>query len=186
MIEQIRANKKAQLVIGLLIGVLFGFFFQRGGLTEYDVITGQLLLEDFTVVKIMLSASVTGMLLVHLTRPLGWVRLHPKPGSIGSSLIGGLIFGVAFAVLGLCPGTAAGAVGQGALDALIGGVPGMLLGSWLFATFYPNLLKPVLMLGDFGPVTLPEVLKVDNVWVVVVPAAILLAGLLAVLEVAGL
>jgi hypothetical protein len=186
MLGQIRANKKAQWVIGLLIGVLYGFFFQRGGLTEYDVITGQLLLEDFTVVKIMLSASVTGMLLVHLTRRFGWVRLHPKPGSIGSSLIGGLIFGVAFAVLGLCPGTAAGAIGQGSLDALIGGVPGMLLGSWLFATFYPKLQKPVLMLGDFGAVTLPEVLKVKNVWLVVLPAAVVLIGVLAALEASGL
>jgi hypothetical protein len=186
MLQNIRQSKRGQLFIGLLIGVLLGFLFQRGGLTEYDVITGQLLLEDFTVVKVMLSASVTGMLLVHLTRGLGWVRLHPKPGSLGSSLVGGLIFGVAFAVLGLCPGTAAGAVGQGALDVLVGGVPGMLLGSWLFATFYPRLQKLLLTLGDFGPVTLPEVLKVKNVWVVVLPAAILLVGLLAVLEVAGL
>ena len=186
MLQKIRTNKKAQLAIGLLFGILYGFFFQRGGLTEYDVITGQLLLEDFTVVKIMLSASVTGMLLVHLTRRLGWVRLHPKPGSIGSSLIGGLIFGVAFATLGLCPGTAAGAIGQGALDALIGGVPGMLLGSWLFATFYPKLQKPVLMLGDFGAVTLPEVLKVKNVWWVVLPAAVVLIGILAALEAFGL
>jgi hypothetical protein len=185
MLQNVRRNARVQLFIGLLIGILLGFFLQRGGLTEYDVITGQLLLEDFTVVKIMLSASVTGMLLVHLTRPLGWVRFHPKPGSIGSSLVGGLIFGVAFAVLGLCPGTAAGAVGQGALDALIGGVPGMLLGSWLFATFYPKLQKPVLMLGDFGAVTLPEVLKVKSVWVVVLPAAILIGGLLALLEVVG-
>jgi hypothetical protein len=134
----------------------------------------------------MLSASVTGMLLVHLTRRFGWVRLHPKPGSIGSSLIGGLIFGIAFATLGLCPGTAVGAIGQGALDALIGGMPGMLLGSWLFATFYPKLQKPVLMLGDFGAVTLPEVLKVKNVWSVVLPAAVILIGFLAALEVFGL
>jgi hypothetical protein len=185
-LQVIRQAKRVQLLIGLLIGVLLGFFFQRGGLTEYDVITGQLLLQDFTVIKIMLSASVTGMLLVHLTRGFGWVRLHPKPGSIGSSLVGGLIFGVAFAVLGLCPGTAAGAVGQGALDALIGGMPGILLGSWLFATFYPRLHKPVLTLGDLGAATLPEVLKAKNVWVVVLPAAILLVGLLAVLEGVGL
>jgi len=49
-------------MIGLFIGILFGFLLQKGGVTKYDVIIGQLLLTDFTVVKIMLSAVITGML----------------------------------------------------------------------------------------------------------------------------
>ena len=185
MLQRIRKNKTAQLVIGLLIGILFGFLLQRGGVGEYDVILGQLLLTDFSVLKIMLTAVVVGMLLVYGSKSLGWVRLHPKPGSVGTSVVGGLIFGVAFAVLGLCPGTAATAMGQGSLDALVAGVPGMLFGSWLFATFYPKLQKPVLTKVDFGNGTLPEALKV-NVWVVVIPAVILIVGFLVVLESAGL
>jgi len=98
---------------------------------------------------------------------------------------GGLIFGVAFALLGLCPGTAAGAIGQGSLDALVGGVPGMLLGAWLFATWYPKLQKPVLGVIDFGTQTLWERWKV-NPWAVVIPAAVLIVGLLATLEFFGL
>ena len=127
------ADKKVQLTIGLAIGVLFGFLLQKGGVTDYDVIIGQLLLTDFIVLKVMLSAVVTGTLGVHLLRSLGLVRLHPKPGSVGTSIGGGLIFGVGFAVLGYCPGTVAGAVGQGFLDALFGGVAGTLLGTGLFA-----------------------------------------------------
>jgi hypothetical protein len=168
-----------------LIGILFGFFLQRGGVGEYQVILGQLLLSDFTVLKIMLTAVVVGMLLVYATKGLGWVRLHPKPGSVGTSVVGGLIFGVAFAVLGLCPGTAAAAVGQGSLDALVAGVPGMLLGAWLFATFYPKLQKPVLTKVDFGNGTLPEALKV-NAWVVIVPAVILIVGAMVLMARAGL
>jgi len=185
MLSRIRANKRLQLALGLLMGIVFGFLLQRGGATEYDVIIGQLLLTDFTVVKIMLSAVVTGMIGVYAMRSLGWVQLHPKPGSVGMSVVGGLIFGVGFAVLGYCPGTAAGAVGQGRMDALVGGVVGMLVGSGLFAALYPRLQKPVLLKGDFGQVTLPEVLKV-NAWVVVIPTAIVLAGVLVALELAGL
>jgi hypothetical protein len=133
----------------------------------------------------MFTAIVVGMLLFYVSRSLGWVRLHPKPGSIGSSLVGGLIFGVAFALLGLCPGTAAGAIGQGSLDALVAGVPGMILGSWLFAVWYPKLQKPVLSKIDFGTQTLWERWGV-NPWVVVVPAAVLIVGLLAALELFGL
>jgi hypothetical protein len=185
MLQRIRENDKGQLVIGLSIGFLFGFLLQRGSVTEYDVIIGQLLLTDFTVIKVMLSAVIVGMVLVYASRSLGWVRLHPKPGSVGTSVVGGLIFGVAFAVLGYCPGTAAGAVGQGSLDALFGGVIGMLIGSWLFATAYPKLQELVLTKVDFGPVTLPQVLRVEA-WVVVIPAAIVLTGLLVLLEVVGL
>ena len=185
MLQNIRSNKRAQLFVGLGLGIFFGFFLQRSGVTDYDVILNQLLLTDFTVVKVMLTAIITGMLGVHLMRTLGWVRLHPKPGSVGKSVIGSLIFGVAFAVLGYCPGTIIGGVAQGALDALVGGLTGVLLGSWLFAVFYPKLEKPVLLKGDFGEVTLPQLLKV-NAWVVVIPAAILLVAVLFVLESAGL
>jgi hypothetical protein len=168
MLTKLHGKNKVQLIIGLLIGIAFGFLLQKGGVTDYNVIIGQLLLTDFTVVKIMLAASITGMLGVHLLRSLGLAQLHPKPGSIGASVIGGLIFGVGFAVLGYCPGTVAGAVGQGALDAL-----------------YPKLQKSVLSKGDFGELTLPEVLKV-NQWIVVIPVAVALTVLLWWMERVGL
>ena len=185
MLKALHEKKGLQLVIGLIIGILFGFLLQKSGATKYHIILGQLLLTDFTVVKIMLSAVITGMLGVHLLRSLGLVQLHPKPGSIGVSIIGGLIFGAGFAVLGYCPGTIAGAVGQGSIDSLIGGVGGILLGSWIFAVAYPRLQKTVLSKGDFGELTLPKLFRV-NPWVVVLPAAIILIALLVLIERAGL
>jgi len=185
MLRKLHGKKEVQLVIGLLIGIAFGFLLQKGGVTDYNVIIGQLLLTDFTVVKIMLAATITGMLGVHLLRSLGLAQLHPKPGSIGASVIGGLIFGVGFAILGYCPGTVAGAVGQGALDALFGGVVGILIGSGLFAALYPKLQKSVLSKGNFGELTLPEVFKV-NPWIVVIPVAVALTALLWWMERFGL
>jgi len=185
MLARVRANHRVQLWIGLALGVCFGFLLQRSGVTEYDVILDQLLLQGFTVVKVMVSAIITGMIGVHAMRSLGWVRLHPKSGSIGKSIVGSLIFGVAFAILGYCPGTILGGIGQGALDALVGGLAGILLGSWLFAVAYPRLQKPILLKGDFGPLTLPVLLKV-NAWIIVIPAAGLLFGALLWLESVGL
>jgi hypothetical protein len=185
MLKSLRSNDRVQLVIGLLIGVVFGFLLQKGGVTRYDVIVGQLLLEDFTVFKVMASAVITGMIGVHLLRSLGMVRLHPKPGSVGSSALGGLIFGVGFALLGYCSGTIAGAVGQGSIDALVGGIGGGLLGSGIFAELYPRLEEKVLRKGDFGDATFPEILGV-NCWLVVVPAALVLLGLLFWIERMGL
>ena len=185
MLNTLHAKKGIQLVIGLCIGILFGFLFQKGGVTKYDVIIGQLLLTDFTVVKIMLSAVATGMIGIHLLRSLGLVALHPKPGSFGSTVIGSLIFGVGFGILGYCPGTVAGAVGQGYLDALLGGVAGIFIGSGLFATIYPELDRKILSKGYFGELTWPQLLKV-NPWVVVIPVAVWIITLLLWIEKSGL
>lgn len=185
MLSVIHQRKGIQLVIGLCIGIVFGFLLQKGGATRYDVIIGQLLFTDFTVVKIMLSAVITGMVGVHLLRSLGLAQLHPKPGSWGSSAIGGLIFGVGFGTLGYCPGTVAGAVGQGSLDALFGGVVGILIGAGLFASVYSRLSQTILRKGDFGELTLPQLFKVQP-WLLVPPVAIVLAVLLLLLEKLGL
>jgi len=185
MLNTLHGNKKMQLALGLLMGIVFGFLLQKGGVTQYDIIIGQLLLKDFTVVKIMLSAVLVGMIGVHLLGGVGLVKFHPKPGSIGTSVIGGLIFGVGFGILGYCPGTVAAAVGTGALDALLGGVVGILLGAWLFALVYPKLQGTILSKVDFGELTLPQLFKV-NQWIVIVPVAILIILLLLLIAKAGL
>ncbi len=173
-------TKSRDLIWGLIFGIAFGFLLQKGGGTSYDVIIGQLLLTDHTVLKIIFTAVVVGMLGIHLMRRLGWVDFKVKPGSWGKNAIGGLIFGVGFALLGYCPGTIAGAIGNGQLDALIGGLPGILLGSWLLATIYPKIRNGILAKGDFGNLTLPKLLKV-NEWLVIIPLSIILVGIMLLL-----
>ncbi len=172
------------LFFGLGFGILFGFLLHKGGATKYDVIVGQLLLTDFTVLKIMLSAVVTGMIGVYLMKSLGWIKLSIKSGSVGMNVIGALIFGVGFAVLGYCPGTIAGAIGNGYLDAIVGGLAGIILGTWIFAVMYPKLKYGILKKGEFGDITFPRLFKVND-WVVVVPAALLIILMLAWIERAG-
>jgi hypothetical protein len=176
---------KSQLIWGMVFGIVFGFLLQKGGVTKYDVILGQLLLVDFTVLKIMLSAVVTGMIGIYLMKTLGWVALYPKSGSLGKNVVGGLIFGVGFAVLGYCPGTIAGAIGNGYLDALVGGLIGIWIGSGLFAALYPRLNRIILDKGDFGAMTLPRLFNVND-WVVVIPVSALIVILLVWIENAGL
>jgi len=166
MCTRIHHHGKAQLVLGLCVGILFGFLLQKGGVTSYNVIVGQLLLENFTVVKVILSAVIVAMIGIHLLVRFDYAELHVHPGSWGSNLVGGLIFGVGFALLGLCPGTVAGAAGTGALDALVGGIPGMLVGSGLFISLYPRI-KPILCRAPFAAQTLPEFLHLNR-WAVIV------------------
>jgi hypothetical protein len=184
LLNRLHQNGQVQLVLGLGIGILFGFLLQKGGVTSYDVIVGQLLLENFTVVKVMLFAVIVAMIGVHLLVRFGYAELHVYPGSLGSNLIGGLIFGVGFALLGLCPGTVAGAAGTGALDALIGGILGLLVGSGLFADLYPKI-KATLCRAPLPAETLPELLHLNR-WVVIVIAEVIMVGILLVLASIGL
>ncbi len=177
--------KWSPLAWGLIFGVIFGFLLQKGGATNYDVILGQLLLTDFTVLKIMLTAVLTGMIGIYAMKSLGWVELHVKAGSWGMNGIGGLLFGIGFALLGYCPGTIAGAIGNGYLDALVGGLIGIWIGSGIFAALYPKLRTGILRKGEFGDMTLPRLIKTND-WVVVVPVAVLILSLLVWLESAGL
>lgn len=185
MLNKLHDKSTYQLGIGLIIGVLFGFLLQKGGVTRYEIIIGQLLLVDFTVVKIMLSAVIVGMVGIYFFKGLGLVQLHIKPGSFGSSVIGGVLFGIGFGLLGYCPGTMVGAIGQGSLDALFGGLVGILIGTGLFAALYPKVQDTILKKGDFGDLTLPGLFKV-NPWVLIVPLTVLLTGLLYWIEKIGL
>jgi hypothetical protein len=101
------------------------------------------------------------------------------------NLIGGLIFGIGFALMGYCPGTIAGAIGSGALDALTGGLVGVWVGAGLFAALYPKVRNGILKAGDFGDVTLPKLLKISD-WAVVIPAAVLIVAVLFWMESSGL
>ena len=185
MLKTALSNKTLQLTIGLLTGIAFGFLLHKGRVIRYDVIIGQLLLKDFTVVKVMMTAVAVGMVGVYGLRSAGLVQLHVRSGSVGATVVGGLIFGVGFAVLGYCPGTMLAATGSGSMDALAGGVVGAIFGTWLFALVYPKLEMTILNKGAFRYQTIPEMLNI-NPWLVIVPVCCAIAILLFVIEKAGL
>ena len=185
MLKKLHSRKYIQYGLGLLLGFCFGFLLQKGGVCNYEIIMRQLLLEDFTVVKIILTAIVTGMLGVYGMREVGWVVLHKKAGSLGTSIPGPLIFGIGFALLGYCPGTSVGAVGHGALDALVGGIIGIMVGAGLYAASYPILKERVLHFGDFGDKTLIDLVHAGNPWMVIFPSVAFIIGFMVFLEKLG-
>ncbi|MGV3486763.1 MAG: YeeE/YedE thiosulfate transporter family protein [Planctomycetaceae bacterium] len=167
-----------QLMLGLMFGVIFGFLLQKGGVAKCHILLGVLLLEDFTVVKVMLTAVVVGSVGVFALHWLGLVKLHLKPTRYAANIIGGLIFGVGFALLGYCPGTGAAALGQGNGDA-IAGVIGLIAGSYLFAEVSGWLGKTVVKIGDRGELMLPELIGVKTPVFLLVFVSVLIGGLLA-------
>lgn len=184
MYEKLRENSGAQKVLGLLFGIIFGVFLQKAGVTTYKIIISQLLLTDFTVLKVMMSAVIVGTIGVHFMHGRNMVNLHVRSGSFGSTIVGGLIFGAGFALLGYCPGTVAGAVGQGSMDALVGGVLGLILGSWLYAVSYPRI-APFLERGGFKHERLQDLFHLST-WAVIVPLILIIVAMFVGLEWLGL
>ena len=150
-----------KLISGALSGLVFGFLLQKGGVGKFNVLIGQLLLQDWTVAKIMLTAIVVGMIGVFPLHHFAKVNLHIKPTRIGANIIGGLMFGAGFALMGYCPGTAAAALGQGSWDALFG-MAGLIAGSWMFAELSGWTKRTIEKWGDLGKVLLPDLLPVPR------------------------
>ncbi len=154
------------LIYGLVTGVLFGILLQKAEVLRYDRQVGALRLLDMTIFKFMLSAIIVGMIGIYFLNDLGAVKLSLKGTSIGAQVLGGALFGIGWAVLGYCPGTAGGALGEGRIDA-IWGIIGMLCGGGLYAAAYPLLKTTIIPIGNFGKITLPQILGINH-WIVIV------------------
>lgn len=162
------------ILFGLITGILFGFLLQKARVIRYDKQLGALRLMDMTIVKFMLSTVLVAMVGTYLLKDLGLVKLSVKPALLGGVILGGLIFGIGWGLLGYCPGTALGALGEGRFDALWG-ILGMLVGAGLYAEAYPFLKETVLTWGNLGKITFPQVLGVNH-WIVI--AIVVVGGLL--------
>lgn len=172
-----------KLAAGLLFGLIFGFLLQKGGVAKFDILVGVLLLENFVVVKVMLTAIIVGMIGSYILRRMGIVELQINETKYGANVIGGLIFGVGFGLLAYCPGTDAAAVGQGNLDALVG-ILGLLLGSYLYALSSKFSSGTVSRWGQRGKLTLPDLAGISPARFIAIAVPVL-AAVLVLLEVVG-
>ena len=172
------------LFYGLVTGVIFGVLLQKARVLRYDKQMGALRFLDMTIVKFMLSTVLVAMVGVYLLKDLGLAKLSVKSTILGGNILGGLIFGAGWGLLGYCPGTSAGALGEGRWDAFWG-ILGMLAGAALFAETYPFFKATVLAWGGLGKITLPQLLGLKH-WTVIVLFLLFGGGLFIYFEKKGL
>lgn len=145
-----------KLALGLLSGMAFGFLLQKGRVAKFPVIVGQFLLKDWTVVKIVGTATIVGSMGVYVLHATGLIELDIKPFMLGSLLVGGALFGIGIVVFGYCPGTGVAACGEGRRDAMVG-VLGMLAGAGLYVATFGWLRGLETALGNYGTITFPQI-----------------------------
>lgn len=161
METEVQKRKHKILIQAIVFGLAFGFLLQKGGVAKYHVLIGQLLLKDFTVIKIMLTAILVAMTGLYFLRKADKVKFHIKPTKLASNISGGLIFGVGFAFAGYCPGTGAAGLGQGDLPAIIF-MLGLIAGSYLYAESSGFLKNTVETWGVKGKITLHTLLRINT------------------------
>jgi hypothetical protein len=173
-----------ELLTGAATGILFGFLMQKAQVIRYDRQLAALRLQDMTIVKFMLTTILVAMVGIHLLFDLGLVKLSVKPLILGGNVLGGLIFGIGWGIVGYCPATAMGALGEGRYDSVFG-LLGMILGAGLYAEAYPLMKATVLTWGNFGKITLPGVLGINH-WIVIVILVVVFIALFRWFEKKGL
>ena len=173
-----------ELLTGAVTGILFGFLMQKAQVIRYDRQLAALRLKDMTIVKFMLTNILVAMVGIYLLYDLGLVKLSIKSTILGANIIGGLIFGIGWGIVGYCPATAMGALGEGRYDSVFG-LLGMILGAGIYAEAYPLMKATVLTWGNFGKITLPGLLGINH-WIVIVILVVAFIALFRWFEKKGL
>ena len=153
-----------ELILGFLTGLFWGYIFQRARILRFEKHIGLLTLKDLTILKFLLTGVIVGSFGVNLLAHFGVIDYAVKPTHALANMLGGVIYGLGWALLGYCPGTTGGALAEGALDGLAG-LLGGVFGAIVFAHTYDFWRVHVLPVGALGKVTIPSLLGVSPVLV---------------------
>lgn len=121
----------------LIIGILFGIIFIKAEIISWFRIQEMFRFQSFHMYGVIGSAVFVGMLSVWIIRKYNIktiygekVSLHPKEFNKGQ-VIGGLIFGLGWAMTGACPGPLFAQIGSGATAIAIT-LASAIAGTWVY------------------------------------------------------
>ena len=139
------------ILLAIIVGLAFGFVLHRVGAGNPQNIINMLRLQDLHLAKVILFGIGSSSLILFILLTTGLIdQSHISiKAAYGGVVIGGLIFGIGFAVGGYCPGTCLVGLGGGRKDALsfvLGGLFGAgvftLMYGWIDSTF-PSLFTSI-------------------------------------------
>lgn len=122
----------------LLVGILFGITLSKAEVISWFRIYEMFKLQSFHMYGVIGSAVAIGIVIIHFfktekikTMNGKAIIVEPKKKGISRNLIGGIIFGLGWALGGSCPGPMYILVGKGVVSILV-----VLFGAHLGAFLY--------------------------------------------------
>jgi len=130
----------------LFAGVIFGFVLIKSEAASWYRIQEMFHFQNFHMFGIMISAILTGFTSIQIVKRLAHkqaldgqpIKIPEKAPGHKSYILGGLIFGFGWGLIGLCPGPVFALVGTGSLGALVV-LAGALHGTWLYGALKQHL-----------------------------------------------
>lgn len=163
-------GEEFNLLIGFLIGILFGFALEQGGFTNTRKLAGVFYGYDFTVLKVFFTAALTGAIGLFLLDRFHIMDVnltfYPKTFWI-PTVIGGIMMAFGFVIGGFCPGTSLCAASTGKIDGMVF-VGGVFLGIIGYAFTYEPIWSGIRNQGALGRVNIAEWLGLsDGVFILI-------------------
>ena len=152
------------ILYALIVGVAMGALIQRVRASSPAMIAQNLRLENLSIIKFMATTIAVGAILVYLLNLVTPMHFDIKPTYVVGVLLGGLVFGVGFALGGYCAGTCVVGAGEGRKDAFWS-IGGGVLGALVFTLVFDALITPLVKMADYGKITLADVLHLPAVGV---------------------
>jgi len=128
----------------LVVGILFGIVFVKAEIISWFRIQEMFRLQSFHMYGVIGSAVVVGMISVLLIKKFNIktmdgeeVIFHPKKFQKGQ-VIGGLIFGLGWAITGACPGPLFAQIGSGYV-VVIATLLSAIAGTWTYGLLRDKL-----------------------------------------------
>jgi len=126
----------------LILGVIFGITLSKAEIISWFRIYEMFRFDAFHMYGVIGSAVVLGVIVVQLIKRLDIktfngekIVFNPKNRSIPRYLIGGILFGLGWALVGSCPGPMFILLGHGYISILI------VIASALFGTLVYGMLR---------------------------------------------
>ncbi len=129
----------------LLVGIFFGIILFKAEVISWFRIYEMFKFESFHMYGVIGSAVVIGLVIMFLFKKRKLktidgqaVHVEPKKKGVTRNLLGGIIFGLGWALGGACPGPMFVLLGKGVV-AIIVVLIGALLGAFLYHAFKAKL-----------------------------------------------
>jgi len=141
-----RAHVQPSLPVYLVLGIAFGVVLTKSEVISWFRIQEMFRFQAFRMYGILGSALVTAAVSVALVKKANVKSLSGDPISIPPKeldhgvryAVGGVIFGLGWALTGACPGPLFALIGNG-VSVMLVAIASALLGTWIYGWLRPRL-----------------------------------------------